>query len=108
MIASKIASAVAFVAVASAQAANPAAPNGRNAVAGSDHGKAIITVTAPAVAAQPVAAAPVAAVAAAPQTVVQNAGTDQSTVTVTQSNGAASLGMSAAALVGTFFAASYF
>ncbi|KAJ2556241.1 hypothetical protein EV175_002089 [Coemansia sp. RSA 1933] len=96
MIATKIASAVAFTAaVVSAQGAKAAVPN--------EHDKAYLTVTAPQI------QQPAAVVA---QTVVQNAGSAEPTVTTTVTSGAASivgnLGMSAAALVGTFLAASYF
>ncbi|KAJ1784067.1 hypothetical protein LPJ59_006437 [Coemansia sp. RSA 2399] len=105
MIASKIASAVAFTAaVVYAQGDKPASPNERNVVPANEHDKAYLTVTAPQI------AQPVPVVAA--QTVVQNAGSAEPTVTTTVTNGAASvvgnLGMSAAALVGTFLAASYF
>ncbi|KAI9500278.1 hypothetical protein GGI26_000909 [Coemansia sp. RSA 1358] len=101
MIASNIASAIAFAAIASAQAAMPASPNERNIVPGADRDRAYLTVTQPNIV-QP------APIIAAPQTVVQNAATDEPTVTVTHTNGAASFGMSAAVLIGTFFAASYF
>ncbi|KAJ2513560.1 hypothetical protein H4217_006269 [Coemansia sp. RSA 1939] len=105
MIASKLTSAVAFTAaVVAAQGAKPASPNERNVIPMNDHDKAYLTVTAPQIA-QP---APVVAA----QTVVQNAASDEPTVTVTVTSGAASavgsFGMSAAALVGTFLAASYF
>ncbi|KAJ2782140.1 hypothetical protein H4R18_002463 [Coemansia javaensis] len=88
----KVSAAFALAAVAVAQAEAPAGKAGA-AVRGGYH-----TAAAPAII-QPVP------VAAAPQTVVQNAATD--TVTVT-SGASSAFGMSMAALAGSLMAASYF
>ncbi|KAJ2726036.1 hypothetical protein GGI07_000819 [Coemansia sp. Benny D115] len=103
MFVSKVSAVAAFAAaVYAADVAKPAAE--RNVVAAGDHDRVYLTVTAPNV----VQPAPIIA----QPSVVQNAGTNEPTVTVTVTNGAGSafgtMGMGAMALVGSVFAASYF
>ncbi|KAJ1934780.1 hypothetical protein EC988_008698 [Linderina pennispora] len=88
----------AIAAAAAIVAANPPAPVYPVANA---HNNAYLTVTGPPAIAQPVP------VVAAPSTVVQNAGTDEVTITSTITNGAGTnaLGMGAVALAGSLMMA---
>ncbi|KAJ1942785.1 hypothetical protein FBU59_003098 [Linderina macrospora] len=86
----------AIAAVAAVVAANPPVYPVANA-----HNNAYLTVTGPPAIAQP------PAVVVAPSSVVQNAGTDETTITSTITNGAGTnaLGMGAVALAGSIMMA---